>query len=115
MKKFLFICLLLCFACDEVADSVNCLLGITGYKEAVQEVLKAIETRDARKIITVTTKVLNDYKDQVIDCMNKITNIKGLVCKHPIKTVQCLIDCGLPDSSPRYCKCYTACRNEYCL
>ena len=115
MKAFLFICLLLCFNCNGVTDAVSCLLNIQGYKEAVQDIIEAIESKNSKEIIMATAKVLSNFKDHIIDCINKVHSVEGLICKHPIKNAKCLVECGLPDDSPRYCKCFDACRDEFCL
>ena len=58
---------------------------------------------------------LNDFKDAALDCINEVQNLKGLICKHPFQNLKCLVECGLPDDSPRYCNCYSACRDEFCI
>ena len=115
MKRFLFICLLVCFTCNEVIDAGKCLLNIPGYKEAVEEVMKAMEDKNYNEKIMIIMNFLGKAKDSAIDCINKMHNVEGLICKHPLRHIQCLFDCGLPDSSPRYCKCHSACRTELCL
>ena len=115
MKLFLFICLFAFFSCNEAIDVAKCLLEIPGYKDAVEKVVESIKTKNIKEIYSTVRLVVDYYKGQAIDCINKINDIKGLICKHPIKNFECLVKCGLPDDSPRYCNCYSKCRDEFCL
>ena len=115
MKRLLFICLLVCLSCNEAIDVGKCLLKIPGYTEGVQEVVDSIKTKNIRLVYTSVLKVFENFKDAAINCINISHNLNGLICKHPIKNFQCLIECGLPDDSPRYCNCYKKCRDEFCL
>ena len=115
MKYILFICLLICFNCNEVIDAGKCLLDIPNFKEEIKNVLESIKTRNVKEILKVVEIAFQNIKDDAIDCINKIHSLNGLICKQPINNLKCLISCGLPDDSPRYYNCYKNCRENFCL
>ena len=115
MKAILFLCLLVCLTCNDAIDAGKCLLNIPNFKEEVTNVLEAIKSKNIKEVLKAAESATTNIKDAAIDCINKVNAIKGLICKYPIKNLKCLVQCGLPDDSPRYCKCYENCRNNYCL
>ena len=115
MKAILFICLIALLSCNDAIDTVKCLLEIPGYKYTIEKLYESIQTKNVGEIYETFKNVLENFKDSAIDCVNKVNNLKGIICKHPIKNFECLAKCGLPDDSPRYCNCYTNCRDNYCL
>ena len=110
MKSFLLLCLLACFACDSIVEIGKCLFKIPNYREEVTKVLEAIKTNDKQKIAETTTLAVENTLYSAISCVKK----ENKFCRHPIKHLQCIFQCGLPDDSPRFAGCVSSCRDANC-
>ena len=110
MKSFLLLCLLALFACDSIVEIGKCLLQIPNFKEEVTKVLEAIKANDKQMIAETTILAVENTLSSAINCVKR----ENKFCKHPIKHLQCIFQCGLPDDSPRYAKCVSSCRDANC-
>ena len=110
MKSFLLLCLLAYIACDSIVEIGKCLTKIPNYKEEVTKVLEAIKEKDKQKIAEAATSAVENILYSAISCVKK----ENKFCRHPIKHLQCIVQCGLPDDSPRYSNCVSSCRDENC-
>ena len=119
MKALLILSFLVYINCinfSNIVDVAICLFQKPQFKEEALNIYNAVKSEDFLKILNAATTAFFNLKEVALnECMNDDdVNLQLGLCKHLLKYLSCLKDCGLPDDSPRYCNCVDECKVEYC-